>query len=88
MVFRRDSTYSEIEIIFDVIYIPTTSTGYTIPLGLYEIFDINLMLKSLLPDEVKINITIDDIRLGANLTTTKTIGFTKKSFFLYSSWFY
>ena len=39
------------------------------------------MLKSLLPDEMIVNITIDDIRLRSNLTTTETIRFTKKSFF-------
>ena len=48
---------------------------------MYEIFDIKLMLKSLLPDDVKVNITINDIRLRSNLTTNKTIRFTKKSFF-------
>ena len=35
------------------------------------------MLKSLHPDEFKVNITIDDIRLRSNLTTDKTIGFTQ-----------
>ena len=38
------------------------------------------MLKCLRPDEVKLNITIDDIRLRSNLTTNETIRFTKKSF--------
>ena len=48
---------------------------------MYEIIDFNFMLKSLLPKEVKVNITIDDVRLKLNLTTNKTIRFTKKSFF-------
>ena len=39
------------------------------------------MLKSLLPNEVKVNITINDIRLRSNLTIKKTIRFTKKLFF-------
>ena len=39
------------------------------------------MLKSSLPDEVKVNITIDDIRLKSNLTTDKTIKVTKKKLF-------
>ena len=39
------------------------------------------MLKSVLPDEVKVKTTIDDSRLRSNLTTNKTIRFTKKSFF-------
>ena len=54
---------------------------YTLAPGVYEIGDINLMLKSLLPDEVEVNITIDDFELKSNLTTNKTIRFTKKSFF-------
>ena len=39
------------------------------------------MLKSLLPDEVKVNISFDDIRPKSNLTTNKTIRFTLKIFF-------
>ena len=39
------------------------------------------MLKFLLPDDAKVNITIVDIRQRSNLTTNKTIRFTEKSFF-------
>ena len=39
------------------------------------------MLKSLLPNNVKVKITIDDYRLRSTLTTNKTIKFTKKTFF-------
>ena len=38
------------------------------------------MLKSLLPKEVKVNITIDDVGLKSILTTTKAPKFTKQSF--------
>ena len=38
------------------------------------------MLKSLLPNNVKANITIDDIRLKSNINNIKTIRFTDKSF--------
>ena len=62
-------TYSEVEFILDVKCIPTSSVGYTFPAGFYEISDINLLLKSSLPDEVKVNDTIDDIRLRSILTT-------------------
>ena len=37
------------------------------------------MLGYLISHEVKIKITIDDIRLSSNLTTNKTIRFTKKN---------
>ena len=69
------------EILLDVKYIDAKSTGFTFPIGIYEIVDNNSIVKSLLPDEVKVNITIDDTRLKSNLTTNKTIRFTKKSFF-------
>ena len=74
-------TYSEIESILDMNFINKSTTGYTLPPGIYEISDINSILKSSLPDEVKVNVTIDDIRLKSNLTTNKTIRFTKRSFF-------
>ena len=45
-------------------------------------FDNNLKLKSLLPDEVKLNITIDDTILRSNSTTNKTIRPTKGCFFM------
>ena len=55
---------------------------YTLPPGVYEISEINLMLKSLLPKEVKVNIKIDDIRLKSNLKINQTLIFTEKSFFI------
>ena len=39
-----------------------------------------MMLKSLIPDKVKVKLTIDDNRLRSNLNTKKTIKFTTKSF--------
>ena len=62
MVYRFQPTFDEIIDTLDLNFIPTTTVGYTLPPGMYEIIDINFMLKSLLPKEVKINITIDDIR--------------------------
>ena len=81
MNFRMELTYGEIENIFDMKYIDASSTRYTFPPGFYEITDINFMLKSLLPDEVKVSILIDDNRVKLNLTSNKTKQFTKKSFF-------
>ena len=43
--------------------------------GIYEVSDNILRLKSLVPEDVKLNPTIDDIRLKSNLTTYKTIKF-------------
>ena len=81
MVFRMELTYSEIEKILDVKSNPTISTEYALPPGIYEISDNNLMLKSLLPDEVKVYIKFADIRQKSNLTVSRTIRFTQKTFF-------
>ena len=71
MVHRMELTYSEIEYKLDTNYNATSSTGYTLMPGIFEISDLNLMLKSLLPDDVKVKIKIDDIRLRSNLTPKK-----------------
>ena len=81
MIFRLQLTYSEIEYILDVKYIDTKAVGYTLPPGIYEISEINLMVKCWLPDEVKIDITTDDIRLNSKLTLNKLLRFIKKWFF-------
>ena len=81
MVFGMELTYHEVAEILDTKNIDAKSTGYTLPPGLYEVFVINLILKSLLPDDVKVKFTIDDIRLKSKLTTNITIRFTKKSSF-------
>ena len=80
IIYRIELTYDEMVDIFDIDYIGASTIGYTLLPGIYEISDLNLMLKSLLPNEVKTNITIDDIRLRSNLTTKKIIKFGKKSF--------
>ena len=63
MAFTMELTYSEIEKTLDRKIIATSFTRYTLPPGIYNSTDIDLMLKSLLPDEAKLIITIDDIRL-------------------------
>ena len=81
IVCRYQLTYNEIINILDLKYTPTTTKGYTLPPGIYEIIDNNFMLKSLFPKQVKVDITIDDVRLKSNLTINKTIEFSKKNFF-------
>ena len=81
MVYRFQPTYDEIIDILEFKNFPITTTGYTLPSGMYEIIDNNFMLKSLLPKQINVNITVDDVRLRSNLTTNKTIKSTKKSFF-------
>ena len=81
MVYRLQLTYDEIIDILDVENVAGSTIGYTIRSGVYKISDFNLMSKSLLPDKVKVNITIGDFRLNSNLNNKETIRFTKKTFF-------
>ena len=81
MVYRLEFTKNEY---LDVLHpkCKTTSTiGYTLPHGLFKIRDIDFMLQSLLPNDVEVKISIDDIRLRSNLSTNRAIKFRKYSFF-------
>ena len=81
LVYRMQLTYDEIMDILDLKYIPTKRTGYSLIPGIFEVIDLNTTLKQILPDNVKVNITINDIRLKSNLKTNQTLIFTEKSFF-------
>ena len=78
MVYRIELTYDEFMDVIDIKYTSSTSIGCTLPPGIYEISDLKTMINSLLPNEVKVNNTIDDVRLGSNSTTNKTKWFTEK----------
>ena len=43
--------------------------------------DLNKTLKHILPNNVKVSVTIDDVRLKSILKTNQTLFFTEKSFF-------
>ena len=81
LVYRMRLSYYEIMDILDLKFIPTKRTGYSLNPGIYEVVDLNNTLKHILPNNVKINITIDDIRLKSNLKINQTLIFTEKSFF-------
>ena len=81
MVYRFQLTYDEITDILDLKYIPTKRTGYSLNPGIYEVIDLNNTLGHILPDNVKVNVTKDDIRLKSNLKTNQTLIFTERSFF-------
>ena len=82
MVYRMGVTYDEIADILVVKKIGGSTIGYTLPPRIYEASDNNLMIKFLLPNKVKVINIILYITLKSNLTTNKTIRFTKKSFSL------
>ena len=48
MVFRTEKTYDEIIDILDIKYFGASTFGYFLKPGIYEIIDLNSMLKSLL----------------------------------------
>ena len=52
--------------------VATSTIGYTLPPGIYETSDFDLLLKSLLPDDVTVKLTLDHIRLRSNLTSNET----------------
>ena len=81
MVYRFRLTYDEIIDVLDLKYIPTKRTGYSLDPGIYEVSDLNNTLKHILPNNVNVNITIDDIRLKSNLKINQTLIFTERSFF-------
>ena len=81
LVYRFQVTYNEIIDYLDLKYIPTKRTGYSLNPGIYEITDINKTLEEILRHNVKIKVTIDNIRLKSNLKIIQTLIFTEKSFF-------
>ena len=81
LVYRFQLTYDEIIDILDLKFISSKRIGYSLNPGIYEIIDINTTLKYILPDNVKVNVTIDDVRIKSNLKINQTLIFTKKSFF-------
>ena len=78
MVFRMGFVYSKIENILDTKFDAALSTGYTLPREMYQNSDINLMIMFFPPNDVKVDITTDDIRLRSELSINKTIRFPKK----------
>ena len=82
LVYRMLLSYYEILDLLDLKYIPTKRRGYSLNPGIYEVIDLNNTLKYILPDSVKVSVTIDDVRLKSNLKINQTLIFTKKSFFI------
>ena len=81
LVYRMQLTYDEIINILDLKYIPTKRIGYSIKPNIYNVVGLNKTLKNILPDNVKINITIDERKYKTDLKINQTLIFTNKSFF-------
>ena len=74
-------TYNEIINILDLKYVSTKRTGYSIEPNIYNVVDLNKTLKNILPENVKINVTIDERKYKTDLKINQTLIFTNKSFF-------
>ena len=81
LVYRMQLTYDEVIDVLDLKCIPTKRAAYSLNPSFYEVDDLNNTLKYILPDNVKVTVTIDDIRINSNLKTNQTLIFTEKSFF-------
>ena len=81
LVYRMRLSYDEIMDILDLKYIPTKRTGYSIEPNIYNVIDLNKTLKNILPDNVKINISIDERKYKTDLEINQPLIFTNKSFF-------
>ena len=81
LVYRMQLTYDEVIDILDLKYIPTKRMGYSIEPIIYNVVDLNNTLENILPDNVKISVTIDEKKYKSNLKNNRTLIFTNKSFF-------
>ena len=81
LVYRMQLTNDEIMDILGLKYVPTKRIGYSLKPNLYEISDINETLKNILPDNVKIIVTIDEGKYKTDIKINQTLLFTNKSFF-------
>ena len=81
LVYRMQLTYDEIIDILDLKYIPTKRMGYSIEPNIYNVVDLNKTLKDILPNNVKINVTIDERKYKTDLKINQMLIFTNKSFF-------
>ena len=81
LVYRFKLTYDEIIDVLDLKYIPTKRIGYSIEPNIYNVTDLNKTLKNILPNNVKIDINIDERKYKTDLKINQTLIFTNKSFF-------
>ena len=81
LVYRMQLTYDEIIDILDLKYIPTKRMGYSIEPNIYNVVDLNKTLKNILPNNVKISVSIDERKYKTDLKINQTLIFTNKSFF-------
>ena len=81
LVYRFQLTYDEIIDVLDLKYIPTKRLGYSIEPDIYNVVDLNITLKNILPNNVETNVSIDERKYKTDSKINQTLIFTNKSFF-------
>ena len=84
LVYRMRLSYDEIMDILDLKYISTKRMGFSIEPNIYNVVDLNKTLKIILPNNIKIDITIDERKYKTDLKINQTLIFTNKKFLLYN----
>ena len=83
MVYGFQLRYDEIVDILDLKEIPTKRIGCSLASGIYEVFDLSDTLNYIPPNNLKVTVANDKIRLKSNIKFNQTLVFTMRSFFLY-----
>ena len=73
-------TFDEIIDILDQNYITTKRMGFSLNPNIYEVPNLNTILIYISPDNVKVSVTIDDVRTKSNVYNFQTLILTQKSF--------
>ena len=81
LVYRMKLTYDEIINILDLKNFSTKRMGYSIEPNIYNIVDLNKTLKHILPNNIKINVSINERKYKTDLKINQTLIFINKSFF-------
>ena len=74
-------SYDEIMDILDLKNISTKRMGFSKEPNIYNVVDLNKTLKNILPNNIKIDISIDERKYKTDLKINQTLIFTNKSFF-------
>ena len=81
LVYRMQLTYDEITDKLDLKKFPPKRIEYSLKPNIYQISGINNTLKSILPNNLTISVTIDEKLYKLNLKINQTLMLFNKSFF-------
>ena len=81
MAYRFELTDDKFSTALSMKIFAASTFGYTLHPVILESSDIILMMESLFPSNVRVNVTIDDFRLRTVLTVNKTSIYTTKTVF-------